>query len=75
MSRNDWMLRLLAPWVDKDVCERRHGGNEQSREAFKSVRQRLTEAQERIYNAIWRCGEDGSTMACLSAAVYIWIIL
>lgn len=58
MSQNDWMIGGLIP---KDVCANRHGGNLESQKSFKSVQQRLSEAQERVFNAIRVRGERGAT--------------
>ena len=43
-----------------DVCANRSRGNPESRAAFESIRDRLTEQQERVINAI-RQSDDGLT--------------
>lgn len=62
MGANDWMLGvLMRKGATRDVCENRHGGNPESQKAFKSVQERLTEAQQRVFRAISDRGERGAT--------------
>jgi predicted XRE-type DNA-binding protein len=47
--------------LDDDVCASRHKGNEESREAFETVKDRLTRNQNAVLSFIKSCGEHGAT--------------
>lgn len=51
-------MSLKAP---KDVCANRSRGNLESAKAFETVRDRLSQAQARVYSAIKNAGEYGAT--------------
>lgn len=56
----------MSKWISlgplfEDVCRNRSRGNTESAQAFQSVKDRLTKAQERIYRAIKDRGERGAT--------------
>lgn len=53
-----YLVELFQP---RDVCQSRHGGNAESVEAFQSIRDRLTAAQERVYRCVTDAGERGRT--------------
>ncbi len=44
-----------------DVCEKKHGGNPESRAAFVNLKDRLTLEQEIVFDFIKSCGEHGAT--------------
>lgn len=43
-----------------DICQNRHRGNPESVEAFQSIKDRLTQAQERVLNCI-KQSDNGRT--------------
>lgn len=45
----------------QDICQNRHRGNPLSVKAFETVRDRLSQAQARVYVAIKNAGERGAT--------------
>lgn len=53
------------PASDADPCERRHGGNDNSREAFEACNAKVQ--RERVHAAIAAAGDAGLTVDELSA--------
>jgi predicted Rossmann fold nucleotide-binding protein DprA/Smf involved in DNA uptake len=60
----------LQNWFDRakafekeaqDICQNRHKGNEESREAFETVKDRLTKSREEVFSFIKSCGDRGAT--------------
>lgn len=63
----DLFQNVNGKLVPRDVCARKHGGNEQSRLAFQTVN--LTESQSRVLSMLESCGDYGLTVDGLSIAL------
>lgn len=50
------------PLFQKDICERKHGGNKESHTAFENMKDRLTEKQARVFDEILLQGTRGATV-------------
>lgn len=47
--------------TDTDICANRHGGNQQSEEAFANIVDALPRRRQQVYAFILECGQNGAT--------------
>lgn len=66
---NDLFQNIGGREVPRDICAQKHGGNEQSKAAFETIIDHLTDAQRRIFQRIEISGTYGRTLDEMCVAI------